>query len=506
MNKKALLIVGLMLFFAAAYFYQDPEWNGNSRLDLTRAIVERVTLRVDAYQNAPGWATEDSAYYNGHYYSDKAPGSSFLAVPPYFLLYHLAALLKLQLGSDFIKHFLTTTVLGLSFALAGISMYRVAARLGAPPRLTLVATAAVAFGTMLWPYSAVYYGHVIAAAFLIVAFDVLLSARVAAENMTMGKFFAFGILLGFGFITEYTTALIIAGLLGYAAYVVKGRKSWTVAGLALAALLGALIPLSITLAYNAAIYGNPLTLGYAHESSDTFNEGMAAGLMGIYLPRRSVLYHITLDPKFGLFWQSPVLLLAPVGYIATLMGRRYRAEALLSAYAVSAMLLMNAGYYLWWGGHAFGPRFIIPALPFFVVPLALVPDFLEAPMMFLGAVSIGQMLIPLMGAVQPAVDFKQRFNSFFVDGRRFNGFSILYDRGLPLIAKQLHEGMPSWTLAAAARLPYWLTIPVLLAAESALVFLHGRLTGYVKLPDSQPEAGEPPEPPEVNSAQSFDGE
>src|SRR5512138_3742588 len=72
MNKKALLIVGLMLFFAAAYFYQDPEWNGNSRLNLTRAIVERGTLRVDAYQNAPGWATEDSAYYNGHYYSDKA--------------------------------------------------------------------------------------------------------------------------------------------------------------------------------------------------------------------------------------------------------------------------------------------------------------------------------------------------------------------------------------------------------------------------------------------------
>ncbi len=490
MRKKALLAIGLMFFFAAVYFYQDPEWNGNSRLNLTRAIVEQGSLRVDAYQNAPGWATEDSAFYNGHYYSDKAPGSSLLAVPLYFIIYNFAALFRLQLASDLIKHILTAGVLGIMFAAIGVSMYRIASELGSPPRMALITTLAVGLGTMLWPYSAVYYGHVIAAAFLVLAFDLLLSARLEPEKTTPSRFFAVGLFLGVAFITEYTAALIIVGLLMYGACVLKGVAFKRIVRLLLATFLGALIPLAILIAYNTSIYGNPFMLGYAHEVSNTFNEGMAAGLMGIGTPHRSVLYHITFDPKFGLFWQSPVLLLAVVGYFMVIRRRLLWPEALLSAYAIGVMLLMNAGYYLWWGGHAFGPRLIIPALPFFIVPLAILPDLLEIPAVLLGAMSIGQMLIPLLGAVQPAVDFKQRLNSFTVDGHPFNGFSILYDRGLPLIAQRLHDGTPSWTLAQAFHLPYWLTVPLLLLVEAALIFVYASAIG--RRPQPAPLAPEPP--------------
>jgi hypothetical protein len=31
---------------------------------------------------------------------------------------------------------------------------------------------------------------------------------------------------------------------------------------------------------------------------------------------------------------------------------------------VASFLLMSAGYYMWWGGAALGPRHVIPALPF----------------------------------------------------------------------------------------------------------------------------------------------
>jgi hypothetical protein len=37
-----------------------------------------------------------------------------------------------------------------------------------------------------------------------------------------------------------------------------------------------------------------------------------------------------------------------------------------------ALLLLNASYYMWWGGAALGPRHLVPALPFLALGLPLV--------------------------------------------------------------------------------------------------------------------------------------
>src|SRR5277367_602135 len=73
---RALLIL-TVTFFSYAYFYEGAGWNQNSRFDMVRAIVEKGTLRIDEFQQN----TEDKAFANGHYYSDKAPGLSLMAVP-----------------------------------------------------------------------------------------------------------------------------------------------------------------------------------------------------------------------------------------------------------------------------------------------------------------------------------------------------------------------------------------------------------------------------------------
>ena len=38
---------------------------------------------------------------------------------------------------------------------------------------------------------------------------------------------------------------------------------------------------------------------------------------------------------------------------------------------ITAYVLYNSGYYMWWGGWAAGPRLLCPAIPFFIAPLAL---------------------------------------------------------------------------------------------------------------------------------------
>ena len=183
-HRQIALLLGVMLFLGSAYFYQDPEWNGNSRLDLTRAIVEQGSLSIDDFHDAPDWDTGDKAFFHGHYYSDKAIGSSLLAVPIYCALFKVAGAFGVPLGATLIKHVLTTAVMGTMFAVGGVSMYAIAVRgCAATPGSRSLATLAIAFGTMLWPYSAVFYGHVPAAAFLILTFALLVTAVRDSEAM-----------------------------------------------------------------------------------------------------------------------------------------------------------------------------------------------------------------------------------------------------------------------------------------------------------------------------------
>src|SRR5262245_7054529 len=76
-DRRTLWTLGALLFASYAYFYQAGGWNQNSRFALVRAILERHTLQIDAYQLHTG----DRAVFEGHYYSDKAPGQSLMALP-----------------------------------------------------------------------------------------------------------------------------------------------------------------------------------------------------------------------------------------------------------------------------------------------------------------------------------------------------------------------------------------------------------------------------------------
>src|SRR5262245_25463264 len=77
-----LPFVVLFLMLTLAYVYTPPrwqDWNQNSRFDLTRALVEQHTVRIDDYVANTG----DYATIDGRYYTDKAPGLSLAAVPVY---------------------------------------------------------------------------------------------------------------------------------------------------------------------------------------------------------------------------------------------------------------------------------------------------------------------------------------------------------------------------------------------------------------------------------------
>lgn len=302
--------------------------------------------------------------------------------------------------------------------------------------------------------------------------------RTSQDKQTVGKNYSKSILLG-----QLVARLCIHHRLYNSTgdrrvdclrlYILRGQSWSNIFKNGIAGALGALIPLSLLFIWNFSIFGNPFTLGYSYyQSSQTQDLGRLSGILSLK-PNLSILYHLTFDPQFGLFWQSPVFLLSLIGCLIAFREKSYRVEVLVSLYAFIAMLFFNASLDVWWGGNTFGARYLIVALPFFVVPLACLPDTLNWAVEFLGIISAAQMLIPLMGQIQIGLNWSASQNLFLIANKPFQGFSILWDYALPSIYNSYLSNKLSWTLGYVIRLPHrlYLSPLILIGAEAFLIGL-----------------------------------
>jgi hypothetical protein len=176
---------------------------------------------------------------------------------------------------------------------------------------------------------------------------------------------AAGAAAGLAVLTELPTAPV-ALLLGAWA-VLRWRRR------ALRFAAGSAPPLLLLLAYQYAAFGAALRPGYALVSRPEFAAGMSRGIMGVGVPRPGVLVAELFGRSRGLLYLSPVLLLGFVGLgrrlAAVWKDRAARLEIAVPVAVVIYFLVMNAGYYMWYGGSALGPRHLIPALPFLCLGL-----------------------------------------------------------------------------------------------------------------------------------------
>lgn len=95
LRRQSILLFSILMF-CYAYVHQRPGWNQNSRLDLLHALFVHQTFKIDAYHENTG----DKSVHDGHYYSDKAPGIVFLALPAFALSAGILHLLDVPLDSD----------------------------------------------------------------------------------------------------------------------------------------------------------------------------------------------------------------------------------------------------------------------------------------------------------------------------------------------------------------------------------------------------------------------
>lgn len=386
-ERKAGILVFLTLAVSYAYFFQGGGWNPNSRLDLTRALASGDGLVIDRFVRNTG----DWAYHEGHYYTNKSPGLSFLALPAFLLTNRLNGNSESVTRLRRSAYAANLAVNASSGALLGFLVYRAIMSLSLGTAVWSAWLALVfGLGTLIFPYATAFYGHQPAAASSFAGFALVNTARTGEKRAPYAL--VAGAAFGVAIVLELSTVLVLAAV----TFVLLLRPAerrlcpWVLAGsLPVLAALGA---------YYYLCFGSPFSTGYAH-SNPAVMVAENGRLFGAPRPGRVVA--LLLSPRHGILFSSPMLALAPLGMVE--LFRRDRLRALVCGLVPVAFLLLVSSFHGWQGGWAPGPRYLVPSLPFLFLPVAAAARRASLVFFPLALVSVTFMLgITAVGVEVPA--------------------------------------------------------------------------------------------------------
>jgi hypothetical protein len=366
-TKRRYWIVFFLFFVTYGYFCQGGGWNPNGRIYLTQAIVNDHSFILDRYRED---AAEqkfvnmgDWAYHDGHYYSNKSPGLSFLAVPSFALTQSVLSRLGTMdaerqiLVCAYVANLCTTVLL--SSLLCLLIYYLCLEHFSLGEKRSFFAAVAFGLGTFSFPYSTAFYSHEPAAFF---AFASLILA-MEVKRGTTGKKRVLAVLAGLsaatGVLMEGSVLWLLGAVFGYFIYCRESRAY------APYFLIGCIPCALLQLGYNFACFGSPFTSSY-----DCSNPAVMVTVGGHLFgpPTRRSLYGLLFSPYRGLFYSSPLLLMVFPGLWYWLRERAWRGELLCCVAGGLSFFIFIASFYAWFGGWTPGPRYLLPAYPWFFLP------------------------------------------------------------------------------------------------------------------------------------------
>jgi hypothetical protein len=229
--QRIELLLFVACLFAFAYFHQGGGWNQNARFAEVRAMAEEGRFAIDnflIYQKDPAtdellrvpmhnaeyeshgkrfrlswvdmaWnlypvneqpaapgtenapmvevtSSGDIGYIaeTGHFHPNKPPGTSFIALPAYFIIVQVEKLLGLNPDTWWMltlnSWLMTVCSIGLFSAMGCVIFFRLAREFSGALVPAVLATIALAFGTMILPFGTIFFDHNLTAVLLLAAF------------------------------------------------------------------------------------------------------------------------------------------------------------------------------------------------------------------------------------------------------------------------------------------------------------------------------------------------
>jgi hypothetical protein len=409
-DVKRLLFIYLVACFGYAHQKQFDVPTPVSRLDLLQAFVNEGRVCIDTYHQN----TSDKAVFEGHYYSDKAPGTAVVALPAFAVA---AGVLKLDgVPLDSKAGWLVSSwvacagSIAIVTALGGVALFAWLER-QVPAKWALITTVALFLGAAPLPYATMMFSHAMVVGCLSMAIWVIdrnaacgvrgaewsraersgaqgeMGSGVAGGPLSVGRCqssagrgrqtrhwswarvrgwlaanrwdLVAGFVCGWALASEYSAGLVVVGLLVWLVL-----SSWR---RAIPFCLAALPPLLLIPAYSWACFGDPFTLPYSHQASFP---AMQEGLYAIKWPDLPTACALLFSPARGLFFWTPFLVMAGFGYWS-LFERAPRMFWLTYLVPLLHLIVISGRTWDWPAGPTLGPRLLAPMLPLLALPCAL---------------------------------------------------------------------------------------------------------------------------------------
>ena len=395
--------------------------NPSSHYALVRALGDEGRCQVDSYIKYTHWI--DLAYKDGHHYSNKPPGNAALALPFYLAGRAVEAFVRepaFRVGLDRGRPAAVFVLLlpALAGALSVVLVARMALALGASAPAAGGAALMLALGTLHWRYGTAFYAHAVSGALVTGACFVCLRA---SDLRRQGRSaFLLGLLLGAAAAADYVHALVLPIVVVY--LLAEHKLGWpgsrTEAIRLLAGPAGLAIPMLFLATYGTACFGSPIKTAYDYATSPDGGAGVAQlsaddPLPGFSAPLARGLSDLLFgggEVQWPLLWTSPVLVAWLPGI--WLLARRSRAAAWLIGATPLLIVLVMAKFRAYWGGHVADGRYIVPALPLLILPVAFAAEGLRSALERRRPMAIAAACVlvlagarSMQGAAEAAADF-----------------------------------------------------------------------------------------------------
>jgi hypothetical protein len=348
-----LFLFAVNLFFYSGRFHSIDEM---ALLSTTESVVkwQRADINALAWGQWLLLGPDSQGLFNaqGDLYAKKAPLVAWLAVP----LYALAGLVGFgQVQAAMLLN-------ALIVALAGGLIFRFARRLGYDTSASAWAALLFGLGTSAPVYAKYLFTEPVAGLGFLLAAEAVWRAH--HDESANGRTLALGG-IGLGMAALTNPVNILFALIFFVALLALDRRppstdrsSSSAAGRLRAAIKSAvnlLWPLAVSLLimaiWNIIRFGNPFTTGYHLGAGEGFTSPLRISLPGMLF-----------SPARGLIWFVPASFLALAGLIPFL--RQHTRLALLALALTTGHVLVFSAWWIWWSGWGWGPRFLVPTMPF----------------------------------------------------------------------------------------------------------------------------------------------
>jgi hypothetical protein len=351
-NKKGYILpLCIFGFFLGFYLLvaRGPitETDGTVNFMTIRAIAEEKSLAISCsiYEEYITVGRNQNCY--GKY----DVGMAFTAVPLYLLARSLAG--SMPDNPDLITphRLAVSTINQIATALTCALLYILALHLSGSRRLAVELAFLFGLATIAWPYATSFFSQPLVGALLLLAL-VLVIVKDPPAN---GYLLAAGAALGWACVVRSDTIPLVGLISLYTLFKCKQKQSWRTA-IYRATLFALPIVAGILLYFffNWWRFGVITQSGYENEGWTT--------------PFLFGLYGLTISPTKGILFFSPLILIALIG-LPRLWQKGFAPEVLLAISLFVAQLLIYSAWWGWGGGWVWGPRFLVPSLPFLMIGL-----------------------------------------------------------------------------------------------------------------------------------------